>query len=109
MRRHVRGDPFSAMRAVLLDSVFLFCSYSLFANEASMNQQLRAYLDEQAKAADEEVRQALELTHGNAIEALRTTLIANAFLESEVERLTAEVKRLSVGSSRGFARKVRKT
>jgi hypothetical protein len=74
-----------------------------------MNQQLRAYLDEQAKAADEEVRQALELTHGNAIEALRTTLIANAFLESEVERLTAEVKRLSVGASRCFARKVRKT
>jgi hypothetical protein len=74
-----------------------------------MNQQLRAYLDEQAKAADEKVRQALELTHGNAIEALRTTLIANAFLESEVERLTAEVERLSVGASRGFARKARKT
>jgi hypothetical protein len=51
--------------------------------------------------------QALELTKGNAVEALRITLIANAFLESEVERLTTEVKRLSVGASRGFARKKR--
>jgi hypothetical protein len=70
-----------------------------------MNQQLRAYLETQAKAADEEVAQALTLTKGNAIEALRITLIANAFLESEVERLTAEVKKLRVGASRGFARK----
>jgi len=70
-----------------------------------MNQALRAYLDEQAKAADEEVAQALEMTKGNAVEALRITLIANAFLESEVERLTTEVKRLSVGASRGFGRR----
>jgi hypothetical protein len=70
-----------------------------------MNQQLRAYLDTQAKAVDDEVQQALTLTRGNAIEALRTSLIANAFLEAEVKRLTAEVKRLSVGASRGFARK----
>ena len=69
-----------------------------------MNQQRRAFFDEHANAADDEVRQALELTKGNAIEALRTTLIANAFLEAEVERLTAEVKRLSAGASRGFAR-----
>jgi hypothetical protein len=70
-----------------------------------MNQQLRAYLDNEAQAVDDEVRQALELTKGNAIDALRTTLIANAFLEAEVERLTAEVKRLSSGASRGFARR----
>jgi hypothetical protein len=60
---------------------------------------------QQAKAADDEVRQALELTKGNAVDALRITLIAIAFLESEVDRLTAEVKRLSVGASRGFARR----
>jgi hypothetical protein len=70
-----------------------------------VNDQLRAYLDEQAKAADEEVRQALQMTNGNAVEALRITLIANAFLETEVERLTVEVKRLSIGASRGFARR----
>ena len=69
-----------------------------------MNQPLRAYVDEQSKAADAEVRRALELTKGNAVEALRVSLIANAFLASEVERLTAEVKRLRVGASRGFAR-----
>jgi hypothetical protein len=70
-----------------------------------MNQQLRAYFDEQANAVDESVRHAIELAKGNAVEALRITLIANAFLESEVARLTAEVKRLSVGASRGFARR----
>jgi hypothetical protein len=68
-----------------------------------VNQPLQAYLDEQV--VEEEVRQALAITKENAIEALRITLIANAFLEAEVERLTAEVKRLSVGASRGFARK----
>jgi hypothetical protein len=89
-----------------LDFVFLLCSIRRSRNiEAAMNKVLRAYLDEQAKAADDEVRQALELTKGNAVDALRITLIANAFLESEVERLTAEVKRLSVGASRGFGRK----
>jgi hypothetical protein len=46
-------------------------------------------LDEQAKAADDEVRQALGLTKGNAVDALRITLIANAFLESEVEMFSA--------------------
>jgi hypothetical protein len=70
-----------------------------------MNQQLRAYFDEQANAADQGVCRALELANGNAVEALRITLIANAFLEAEVARLTAEVKRLSVGASRGFARR----
>jgi hypothetical protein len=70
-----------------------------------MNDQLRTYLDAQAAAVDDEVREALELTRGDAIQALRVTLIANAFLEAEVERLIADVNRLSVGSSRDFARK----
>jgi hypothetical protein len=70
-----------------------------------MNQQLRTYFDEQANGVDENVRRALELAKGNAVEALRSTLIANAFLESEVARLTGEMKRLSVGASRGFARR----
>jgi hypothetical protein len=72
-----------------------------------MTEALRAYLDEQAKAVDDDVQQTLALTKGNAVEALRITLIANALLGSEVERLTAEVKRLSVGASRGFARRKR--
>jgi hypothetical protein len=70
-----------------------------------MNKQLRACFDQQANVVDESVRLALDLAKGNAVEALRATLIANAFLESEVARLAAEMKRLSVGASRGFARK----
>ena len=63
-----------------------------------MNQQLKTYLDEQAQAVDDDVRLALELCNGNAIQALRTTLIANAFLCEENEQLKAQV-------SKGFARK----
>jgi hypothetical protein len=40
---------------------------------------------------DEEVRQALDICRGDAIAALRTTLIANAFLEAQVEELTAQI------------------
>ena len=55
-----------------------------------------------AADAVEEVQEALAICGGDAIAALRTTLIANAFLEAEVDRLSAAV-------SSGFARgKVRK-
>ena len=63
-----------------------------------MNQQLKAYLDEQAQAVDDDVRQALELCNGDAVAALRITLIANAFLIEENERLKSQV-------STGFTRK----
>jgi hypothetical protein len=63
-----------------------------------MNQQLRAYLDEQAQAVDEDVRQALELCGGDAMRALRITLIANAFLVEENEKLTSQI-------SAGFTRR----
>jgi hypothetical protein len=55
-----------------------------------------------ADAIEDEVQEALAICGGDAIAALRITLIANAFLEAEVDRLTAAV-------SSGFARgKVRK-
>ena len=63
-----------------------------------MNKQLRTYLDEQAQAVDQDVQLALELCNGNPIQALRTTLIANAFLVEENERLKAQV-------SAGFGRR----
>ena len=48
------------------------------------------------------LQEALAICRGDAIAALRITLIANAFLEAEVDRLSAAV-------SSGFARgKVRK-
>jgi hypothetical protein len=65
---------------------------------AAMNEQLRAYLDEQSQAVDDDVRIALALCSDDPIRALRTTLIANAFLIEENERLKAQV-------SKGFARK----
>ena len=63
-----------------------------------MNQQLRAYLDEQAKAVDEDVSLAVELADGDPIVAPRITLIANAFLLEENETLKKQV-------SKGYGRK----
>ena len=55
-----------------------------------------------ADAIEDEVQEALAICGGDAIAALRITLIANAFLETEADRLSAAV-------SSGFARgKVRK-
>ena len=65
-----------------------------------MNEQLRAYLDDQSQAVDEDVRLALALCNGDPIQALRTTLIANAFLIEENERLKSQV-------SKGFGRGVK--
>ena len=55
-----------------------------------------------ADAIEDEVQEALAICGGDAIAALRITLIANAFPEAEIDRLSAAV-------SSGFARgKVRK-
>ena len=47
---------------------------------------------------DEEVAQALSVCGGDPMKALRITLIANAFLEAQIEHLSAAV-------SPGFARR----
>lgn len=52
----------------------------------------------QEQMADEEVQQALAICNGDAIAALRITLIANAFLEAQVEELKTQI-------SAGFPRK----
>ena len=62
-----------------------------------MTQQLRAYLDEQMQAVDADVRQAIDLANGDVHQALRITLIANAFLQEANERLKKQV-------SKGYAR-----
>lgn len=49
-------------------------------------------------AIDSDVEQAIAVCDGDAVAALRAALIANAFLEAEVERLTAAV---SSGFTRG--------
>jgi hypothetical protein len=57
--------------------------------------------EDPTQALDVEVQQAIDLCGGDLRAALRTTLIANAFLEAEVERLSAAV---STGYSRGRIR-----
>ncbi len=47
---------------------------------------------------DEEVQQAIAICNGDAVAALRITLIANAFLEAEVEELKRQI-------STGYQRK----
>jgi hypothetical protein len=55
-----------------------------------------------ADSIEDEVQEDLAICGGDAILALRITLIANAFLEAEIDRLSTAV-------SSGFARgKVRK-
>ena len=63
-----------------------------------MNQQLKVYLNEQAEATDDDLRQAIEACGGDVASALRCALIANAFLMEENKRLRAQM-------SRGFQRK----
>ena len=67
-----------------------------------MNERLRAYLDQQAQATDDDVRQAIALANGDVVQALRITLIANAFLVEENARLRSQ---LSSQVSAGFARR----
>jgi hypothetical protein len=57
--------------------------------EAAMNKQLRTYLDEQVLQLDADVRLAIKMCDGDVMQALRTTLIANAMLLEENERLKA--------------------
>ena len=42
-------------------------------------------------AAADEVQEALAICNGDAITALRITLIANAFLEAQVEELKSQI------------------
>ena len=58
-----------------------------------------------ADAIEDEVQEALAICGGDAIAALRITLIANAFLEAEIDRLSAAV---SSGFARGKVRKAPK-
>ena len=54
--------------------------------------------EHQEHMVDEEVQQALAICGGDAVAALRITLIANAFLEAELEELKTQI-------SAGFQRK----
>ena len=47
---------------------------------------------------ESEVKEALDICGGDPMKALRITLIANAFLEAQIEHLSAQV-------SQGYARR----
>ena len=89
---------------MILDSSFTFRSYS--RNPCSSSH-LEVAVPQAARVApsvdalNDEVQEALKICGGDAIAALRITLIANAFLEARLDELTAQV-------SSGFARKARK-
>jgi hypothetical protein len=57
-----------------------------------------------ADALEGEVEEALAICGGDALAALRISLVANAFLEAEVDRLSAAV---STGFARGKVRRPR--
>jgi hypothetical protein len=55
-----------------------------------------------SEALESEVEEAIALCRGDVRNALRTTLIANAFLEAEIDRLNAQI---STGFARGRIRR----
>jgi hypothetical protein len=77
-------------------SFVLYLFFGMFSERRAMNATLKAYLDDQAEELENDVRQAIALAGGDAIQALRITLIANAFTH-ESELLQAHV-------SKGFVR-----
>jgi hypothetical protein len=64
---------------------------SFLANLSSENGAESKHQRPQEQMADEEVQQALAICNGDAIAALRITLIANAFLEAQVEELKTQI------------------
>lgn len=55
-----------------------------------MNEQLRIHLDQQVLQLDADVRLAIKMCDGDVMQALRTSLIANALLLEENERLKTQ-------------------
>jgi hypothetical protein len=55
-----------------------------------------------SEALESEVEEAIALCRGDVRNALRITLIANAFLEAEIDRLNAHI---STGFARGRIRR----
>ncbi len=59
-----------------------------------------------ADTLEGDVQEALKICGGDAIAALRITLIANAFLEAQIDELKEQI---SAGYARGTTRKPRET
>ena len=89
-----------------IDFLFSFCSHR--AKEANGSPAVNAAARSSESQADiavsleAEVDQAIATCGGDIRAALRATLVANAFLEAELERLT---EAMSTGFTRGRMRK----
>jgi hypothetical protein len=77
--------------------VFSFCSHRATGVPAA-----NAEAETAAALLEAEVDKAIATCGGDARAALRATLIANAYLEAEIERLTEAI---STGFARGRMRK----
>jgi len=88
-----------------LTLMFLFCSIAPSSPFKVVIVSEPAVAIEQPNV-EEEVAEAIALCDGDPIAALRTTLIANVFLEAELERLVSAV---SAGFERGRVRKAPRT
>jgi hypothetical protein len=93
--------------------MFLFCSnqqhpcWQSFSGSSAMNDPASSESPEVARAEglEAEIDEAIALCAGDVRAALRATLIANAFLQAEVERLSEAV---SSGFARGRIRRAAK-
>jgi hypothetical protein len=85
-----------------IDSVFSFCSHGA-QNESRL--ECIGMCEKSAETAalpEAEVDEAIATCGGDVRSTLRATLIANAYLETEIERLTEAI---STGFARGRMRK----
>jgi hypothetical protein len=87
-----------------IDSAFLFCSHRHGAGSPVVNASkgTEKSEDESAALLEAVVDEAIATCGGDVRAALRATLIANAYLEAEIERLTEAI---STGFARGQMRK----
>ena len=69
-----------------------------------MTDDLRTFLDQQAKAIEDGVRLALAACGGDPMDALRAAIVANTFLMEENDRLRAQI---SAGYARGRIKQVK--
>jgi hypothetical protein len=99
-----RSFAFPPTHNTPIDSVFSFCSYDRNGGGPVLKALARSTEAEAdaARLLQAEVDEAIALCGGDVRAALRATLIANAYLEAEIERL---IDTISTGLSRGRRRR----
>ena len=85
-----------------IDWMFSFCSHDAQVSGVNVSQCSKKSEGETTALVEAEVAEAIASCGGDVRAALRATLIANAYLETEIERLTEVI---STGFGRGRMRK----